>query len=277
MVHLLLFCVTIHFVFGKECNVLDYGAVGDGITLDTKAIQNAINNCNSNTNEMDTIIFPSTYNFLTYPFKIMYGNTKLLIDSIITLPMDYKNWPLNEYNQYQSLITKNNYNMYNIIITGSGLINGNGYYWYPLFLNNTLNPDYIRPCLIGTCWERSGWHNTIISGLTLLNSPYYHIAVGGSNITIYDINITVVDDNGNPGNYSVAPETDGIDIGGDNIHVYNCYVQNGDDSYTLESGSTNVIIENSTCAYGLGLGIPMACGQPSKTITQNSIYRNIIV
>ena len=245
---------TFTSIYGKVCNVLDYGAIGDGKTLDTKSIQKAINECDS-TDSMNTITFPSSYNFLTFPFEIMHNNTKLQIDSTITLPTDYKNWPLNDESRYQSLITLTgpsyDKKLNNIMINGSGLINGNGYYWYPLFLNNTLK--HIRPCLIGSCWDRSGWYNTIISGLTLINSPYYHIAIGGTNITVHDINITVADSNGNPGNYSVAPETDGIDIGGENIHVYNCYVQNGDDSFTLEAPSTNVIFENSTAAYGLGL------------------------
>ena len=122
-------CCSFTVLVAKECNILDYGAVGDGKTLDTSAIQYAINNCSVDTNEMNTIIFPDKYNFLTYPFKILASNTKLQIDGVITCPMDYKNWPIHG-NDYQHLIT-NNHNIDNITITGSGLINGNGLYWYP--------------------------------------------------------------------------------------------------------------------------------------------------
>ena len=109
--------------------------------------------------------------------------------------------------------------------------------------------------------------------MTLLNSPLYHIAIRESNnVLIHNINITVIDSNGIYGTYSTAPETDGIDVGGSNIHVYNCFVSNGDDSLTLEDGSNNILFENSTVMYGLGLGIPVACDQKN---TLNSVYRNI--
>ncbi len=62
---------VITLTFCKTCNVLDYGAKGDGRNLDTEAIQTAINSCNS-ANELNTILFPSSYNFLTFPFKVMY-------------------------------------------------------------------------------------------------------------------------------------------------------------------------------------------------------------
>ena len=59
---------------------MDYGAVGNGETLDTQAIQTAIDSCNStdfgnNESINNIIIFPSSYNFLTFPFVIRYDNT----------------------------------------------------------------------------------------------------------------------------------------------------------------------------------------------------------
>ena len=66
------------------------------------------------------------------------------------------------------------------------------------------------------------------------------------NILIHNINITSPD-------YGVAPNTDGIDIGAVNAHIYDCYVKNGDDSYALKNGAENVLFENSIAVQGNGL------------------------
>ena len=65
------------------------------------------------------------------------------------------------------------------------------------------------------------------------------------NVIIHNINITGPD-------YSIAPNTDGIDIGSKHVHVYDCHVQNWDDSYCLKAGASNVLIENSICIGGNG-------------------------
>ena len=255
-----------NFVLSKDCNVLDFGAVGDGKTLDTTAIQTAMDNCS-------LIVFPSGYNFLTFPFEITNSNTHLIINSTITAPMDYENWPIDtQYGgtRYLPLITTKYLSNYNSSITGSGLINGNGYYWYPLFKNNTLK--YSRPWLM----RFYDVTNFTLSNLHLLNSAGFHIYTSGTNIKIHDINITVRNpSNGESGSYSTAPNTDGIDVSGENIHIYNCYVLNGDDSYTMESGSNNVLFENSICVNGFGMAMPSAKGTNDKA-TQNALYKNMI-
>ena len=205
-------CILIAPMLGKECNVLDYGAKGDGKTLDTEAIQDAINNCTSSTSdEMNVVLLPQNYNFLSFPLKLLNPNTEFRIDGTITAPMDYQNWPVSG-STYISLLTGKNIN--NSKITGNGLINGNGYYWYPLFKNKTLK--YGRPWLIRVY----NMNNFEVSGITLLNSPMFHLRVSGDNVTIHDVNITVRDTDGNPGNYSVAPNTDGMDVNGNNVHIY---------------------------------------------------------
>ena len=88
-------------------------------------------------------------------------------------------------------------------------------------------------------------HN--IYNITILNSPAYNVYLHHNiDVIIHDINFT------SP-SWLIAPNTDGIDINSKNVHVYNCYIENGDDTYCLEPGAENVIIENSTAKYGLGL------------------------
>lgn len=227
-------------VIAKICNVLDYGAKGDGVTDDTKSLQLAIDECTSTTSSLiNTILLPSNYKFLSYPLVIENSNTELLIDENSTLianPDNYS-WPQDQYHQYQHFITSK-HKIENITITGKGLINGMGQYWW--------HPDNItfnRPYLILINETK----NLNISYLTLLNSPMFHIFIGNDeNVVIHDITIQ------SP-NYTIAPNTDGIDCASKNVHIYNCHITNGDDSYSIWSGSQNVLIENSYSGFGLGL------------------------
>ncbi len=85
------------------------------------------------------------------------------------------------------------------------------------------------------------------------------------NVVINDINITVT----TPG-YDTAPCTDVIDVGARNAHIYNSFIQNGDDRYVLKNGATNVLIENSVAQFGLGSDVGTG-GNIS-----NAIFRNIL-
>ena len=94
MLSFIVLCV-IYSVHSKTCNVLDYGAKGNGIADDTVAIQKAIDSCNDDTN---TILFPSNNKFMIYPINFTNNNTQFVIDSntSITAISDIKSWPINQ-------------------------------------------------------------------------------------------------------------------------------------------------------------------------------------
>lgn len=224
-------------VDSKVCNVLDYGAKGDGVTDDTKSLQLAIDSCTSSL--QNTVLLPTNYQFLSYPIVLKNSNIELLIDTNATLianPDNYS-WPQDKYHQYQHFITSV-HDIENITITGRGLINGMGEYWW-----HPNNITFTRPYLILINQTR----NLNISYLTLLNSPMFHIFIGNDeNVVIHDITIQ------SP-NYTIAPNTDGIDCASKNVHIYNCHITNGDDSYSIWPGAENVLVENSYSGFGLGL------------------------
>ena len=53
-------------------------------------------------------------------------------------------------------------------------------------------------------------------------------------------------------NCVIAPNTDGMDIGCSNVHIYDSFIKNGDDSYCMKSATYNVLIENSNGTQGFG-------------------------
>lgn len=171
---------------------------------------------------------------------------------------EYKNWPV-ESDAYVTFLSNPN-SITNLTINGSGIIMGNGQIWWPLYKKNELK--YRRPNLINL----NKMNDVVVSGITMINSPMFHLdLIGCKNVKVFNINITVT----TPG-YTDAPNTDGIDIGSENVHIYNSFIQNGDDSYVLKGGAYNVLIENSIAQLGLGLDVGTG-----GNIT-NATFRNMI-
>eukprot|EP00730_Choanoeca_flexa_P016789 TRINITY_DN8000_c1_g2_i3.p3 TRINITY_DN8000_c1_g2~~TRINITY_DN8000_c1_g2_i3.p3 ORF type:complete len:181 (+),score=9.46 TRINITY_DN8000_c1_g2_i3:1-543(+) len=123
------------------CNVRDYGAIGDNFTLDTDAIQTAIDKCPSK-----IVLIPENFTFYTKPIQLHEG-THLIVNGNIAGLRDVLSWP-NSTNkncstspyetpypeiiqapQRESLIWSMASS--NITISGTGVIDGQGWRWWP--------------------------------------------------------------------------------------------------------------------------------------------------
>ena len=108
------------------CNVKDYGAVGNGQTDDTIAIQKAIDSCVGTKDLSNTLLFPSHFNFLSYPLSISHAtNISIIIESnsLLTAQTNITNWPIRSNEpEYINFFTIGDSK--NIIFGGNGLING---------------------------------------------------------------------------------------------------------------------------------------------------------
>ena len=79
----------------KTCNILDYGAVGDGKTLATNAIRLAISACDgaNNGNGRNTILIPASKTFLSGPFNLT-SNSIFTVNGVLKATTDASQWPL---------------------------------------------------------------------------------------------------------------------------------------------------------------------------------------
>lgn len=91
-------------------------------------------------------------------------------------------------------------------------------------------------------------HNSIVTGVTSLNSKWFHYhVVMCNNFTATDIHITA------PGD---SPNTDGMHFSGcDLVNVANGNIATGDDCVSIGQGCTNVNIHNVTCGPGHGISV----------------------
>jgi len=116
-------------------NILNYGAVADGLTLNSVAINKTIEACAA---KGGGVVEVPRGSFVTGPI-IMKSNINLHLDNgaLIIYTSDFNQYPLVastfegvDAARCQSPFTAEN--LENIAITGGGTIDGNGFYWRPV-------------------------------------------------------------------------------------------------------------------------------------------------
>ncbi len=138
-------------------------------------------------------------------------------------------------------------NLTDVEISGSGAIDGQGQpYWHALETNSA----FLRPIMI----RIQGCSRQLIQGVTLSNSPMFHISISSSkgNATVQGVTILAPPSSGvaNP-----SHNTDACDVSGTNILVQNCSISVGDDDFTCGGGTSDVLITNNTYGNGHGVSI----------------------
>lgn len=254
-------------------SITEFGAVGDGVTLNTHAFQNAIFYVNTFADKGGAQLYVPAGKWLTGSFNLTSHLTLYLDRDSVILSQESRDWPvidpLPSYGRgrelpggrHCSLI--HGYNLTDVVITGdNGTIDGQGAIWWDWFHNHTLN--FTRPHLV----ELRSSTDIVIANLTFLNSPFWNIhPVYSSNVRIQNVTILAPYD---------SPNTDGIDPDSCNdVCIEDCYISTGDDSIAIKSGwdeygiafgrpSFNIIIRHivsqSNTSAGLALGSEMSGG-----------------
>ncbi|KAL5791879.1 hypothetical protein ACOSP7_000473 [Xanthoceras sorbifolium] len=255
-------------------SILEFGAVGDGKTLNTVAFQNAIFYVKSFADKGGAQLYVPTGKWLTGSFNLTSHLTLFLErDAIILGSQDYSHWevvePLPSYGpgiepaggRYRSLI--NGHNLIDVVITGdNGTIDGQGSVWWEQFKSHTLN--HSRPHLV----ELIGSNNVTISNLTFLNSPAWNIhPVYCSDVQIH--NITAHAPPESPYICGVVPDSsENVCIENSNISVsYDAIVlKSGWDEYGISYGQPTRKVHirevnvQSSSGSGLAFGSEMSGG-----------------
>jgi polygalacturonase len=221
----------------KVFKVTDYGAVGDGIATNTEAIQSAINAASSAGGGVVEI--PSGV-FLCGPLKLKNKINVHLADGALLRMLPFGKYPVGQ-GRSESLMGGEN--LRDVAITGRGAIDGQGAAWWPLAKTSD---DRTRPRILSPGGER-----ILIEGITMSNSPMFHIALGkSSDVTVRGVTIRAPasDDPILP-----SHNTDACDVKGRNILITDCDISVGDDNFTCGGNTSDVLITN--CHYGFGHGV----------------------
>jgi len=249
--------ITTFFVLGLlftrahavQISILEHGAVGDSSTLNTEAIQQAVNACHEQGGGIVVIpagkfvsggiVLKDHVVLHLEPGAFLIGSVELE-DFPKTIP-DIRSYTDNYTNR--SLIYAEHAT--NIGITGKGTINGRG--WHE---NYQGKPYLQRPYII----RMISCRNILIRDIALKDSPMWVQHYLACDDVVID-GITVESRTANKNN-------DGIDIDGcHNVRISNCYINCLDDAIVLKSTLprkcrnvtvTNCILSSHCNAFKLG-------------------------
>ncbi|SHH61898.1 glycoside hydrolase family 28 protein [Wenyingzhuangia marina] len=280
VVFIMFFVSTLVMAGPKAFNIVDFGAIGDGKTDNTKIIQQVINEA-SKSGDGKVIIPEGT--FLTGVLHLKSNVTLHLTKHAVLLGsakrIDYgpeKASPL--------IVAKG---QYHIAITGTGTIDGNG---------RELIKDIYKMLHAGTLedheWQQyNPWHQQRPAER---NRPMMLYVYDCDDITVKDITLKNglcwIQDFRNSSNIIIDNikvksttflNNDGIDLTDcKNARITNCFVDAADDGICLKSSTSNMLCENiyiANCkvrssASAIKLGTASSGGFKNVTIENMEIY-----
>jgi len=229
----------------KICDVKKYGATGDGKTLDTVAIQKAIDDCAGG-----TVRLAGVAKFISAPL-VLKSHTTLEIAAGTTLEAstNHDDFPeIEEFHDHgrQSLLSAKNAE--DITIRGGGVIDGMGASWW-------VNPRQPRPRLI----VFDHCKHVLMENITVQNSPMWQIVPYYSeDLTFRNMKVLAPEPEGH--------NTDGIDpFSSKHIIIDHVTIDTGDDNVAIKSGqpgsagpddpTVDITITDCTFLKGHGLSV----------------------
>ncbi|MFM2081444.1 MAG: hypothetical protein RL380_135 [Verrucomicrobiota bacterium] len=238
----------------KIFNVRDSGATGDGVTLDTAAIQKAVDDCG---HASGGVVRFTKGTYLSQPIFLRNGVT-LQLDDGATLQATDNFADFDSATKPGAVVAFiNGDTLTDIGFTGNGVIDGAGAKWWaPVKAAKKSGAPETRKrprlVLLNKCV------GVRISGVTLQNSPSFHLVpTDCEDVVIEKIKILAPAD---------SPNTDAIDPSSTrHLIIRNCILDVGDDNIAIKSGHADsahpdaacedILVEDCTFLHGHGMSI----------------------
>ena len=266
--------------------VQDYGAIGNGTTLDTVAIQKAIDACSSSGGGT-VCLSPGVYLSGTVFLK---DNVRLFLELNAVLRgsprlEDYPPCPRKDVRGEPAFssptFSGGGFLIYadgvrNASIEGRGTIDGQG----PEFLFKEMVSAAVRKPMPGRPRAMIGivkGESLLFRDVTLINSPCFTLwLIGCDNVNINAVTIR------NPRN---GPNTDGIDIDCcRKVCVSDCAIDGGDDAIAIKSDSgllnedkpcEDITVSNCVLSSGPACGVRV--GYEGDSVIRNCAFSNLTI
>lgn len=280
---------SVKYVYSDDqviLNVLQFGALGDGISDDTSALRRTLLIA-AEIEAGAIVLLPEKYIFRSGPLNLTSQVTLQVDGTLVALIWNNTNWPQipplkhdgssedGRYLQYQAFLYAAH--AHNVRIIGRGVIDGNGPPWWDAFHNNRSLLLAGRPNLI----QLLHCQQVEIAGVTLRDSPFWTLhPVFCDTMHIHHIRIR---------SPMYAPNVDGIDPDSSrNILIEHNDVSCGDDHIAIKAGicghpnpldcnetagftdgafeTVNVTIRKNVFRTGMGIAMGSECSGGIRSI-----------
>jgi polygalacturonase len=165
--------------WGGVFDVRDFGAVGDGATLDTAAVRSAF--AAAAAANGGEVVFPAGYTFLTGPFNFTSNNAITVAGTVMFTNDPRVDWPVIPYfqwfgptapTQFQPCLM--GWHVSNVTLSGGGVINGNGSAWWPCAKDPSVAPCFGvgRPPALFMAYDGAG---LTLRDVTIRDAPMWNL------------------------------------------------------------------------------------------------------
>ncbi len=264
-------------------NILDYGAIGDGITVNTEAIQRAID-------AGGTVYIPAGV-FITGTLHLKsHGGLFLDVGAVLKVSHNHDDYNAVDYCPQNADFPPESMagthlisavEQEDVFLTGYGTIDGDSHYWVNERYMEDYCDFYAHPPLeshrLGQLIFFAECQRVRVQSIEISHAPFWHLFFHGcENVQVSDLRI-----------FGERKQwvNDGIDIDCcRNVTVTNCIIDTGDDAITLRGNYArlqhnngiceNVVISNCVLTSYLDYGIRIGVGDG---IVRNCLFSNITI
>jgi polygalacturonase len=270
---LIVFCVGIAPALAQQTfNVRDLGAVGDGTTLDTKALQKALDDCG----KAGGVVLLPAGTYLSEPLT-MRTRTTLRLEKGATLQATSEREPFVRTDKPDAFHPfLGGKDLEDVTIEGEGTLDGGGQAWWEAAeAARQKQSGYTlpRPNMIVLTRVK----NLTVRGVTIQNAAKFHFVPTECDGVLVENATFLAPER--------APNTDAIDPSMCvNVTVRNCVLDVGDDNIAVKSGkradgrefaALGLLVENCTFRHGHGMSIGSEVVGGVKDVTvRNCTFEN---